>query len=55
MPEGESMDGVEETAHCPPPSLVPRLHVILAHPLKHNHPDIPADINADHNKEGSKH
>ncbi|XP_063047874.1 mini-chromosome maintenance complex-binding protein [Engraulis encrasicolus] len=38
----ESMETAEEQrAHSPPPSLVPRLHMLHAVPLKHNNPLLP--------------
>lgn len=50
-----SIDGYEEpmeerNAHAPPPSLVPRLHSIIYHKLKHNNPNVPtekAKLNSD--------
>ncbi|XP_011662249.1 mini-chromosome maintenance complex-binding protein [Strongylocentrotus purpuratus] len=43
----ESMECIEEqNAHSPPPSLVPRLHVIASRKLSHNNPHIPDDINS---------
>eukprot|EP00057_Strongylocentrotus_purpuratus_P034696 XP_796222.3 PREDICTED: mini-chromosome maintenance complex-binding protein [Strongylocentrotus purpuratus] len=43
----ESMECIEEqNAHSPPPSLVPRLHVIASRKLTHNNPHIPDDINS---------
>jgi hypothetical protein len=33
----------ERNAHAPPPSLVPRLHAILHHKLKHNNPHVPVE------------
>ncbi|XP_022288732.2 mini-chromosome maintenance complex-binding protein-like [Crassostrea virginica] len=43
-----SVDGYEEpmeerNAHAPPPSLVPRLHAIIHHKLRHNNPHLPAE------------
>lgn len=43
-----SIEGYEEpmeerSAHAPPPSLVPRLHVIIHHKLKHNNPHVPTE------------
>ncbi|XP_048747559.2 mini-chromosome maintenance complex-binding protein-like isoform X2 [Ostrea edulis] len=43
-----SIEGYEEpmeerSAHAPPPSLVPRLHAIIHHKLKHNNPHVPAE------------
>lgn len=32
------MSAEERTAHAPPPSLVPRLHVIITKKLQHNNP-----------------
>jgi len=34
-------DSEEVQAHAPPPSLVPRLHAILCHHLKHVNPLVP--------------
>ncbi|KAJ8025707.1 Mini-chromosome maintenance complex-binding protein [Holothuria leucospilota] len=43
----ESMDGIEEqTAHSPPPSLVPRLHVIRVTKLQHINPLLPLQLNS---------
>ena len=39
---GES--AAERSAHCPPPSLVPRLHCILVTPLSHTNPLLPRDL-----------
>ena len=44
--EDSIMGGIEESAeerhaHAPPPSLVPRLHVVLANHLSHINPYIP--------------
>ena len=39
---GESV--AERSAHCPPPSLVPRLHCILVTPLLHNNPLLPRGL-----------
>jgi len=36
---GESPE--ELNAHCPPPSLVPRLHAVLCHHLHHTNPLTP--------------
>lgn len=33
----------ERNAHTPPPSLVPRLHSIIYHKLKHNNPNVPTE------------
>lgn len=33
----------ERNAHAPPPSLVPRLHSIIHHKLKHNNPNVPTE------------
>lgn len=33
----------ERNAHAPPPSLVPRLHSIIYHKLKHNNPNVPTE------------
>ncbi len=42
------MEGVEEqAAHSPPPSLVPRIHVILLNKLKHINPLIPQNLTFD--------
>lgn len=46
------MDTEEENAHCPPPSLVPRLHVIVANKMEHNNPLLPANPNGQKEKEG---
>lgn len=38
----DSMETAEEQrVHCPPASLVPRLHVLCARPLSHNNPLLP--------------
>ncbi|XP_041476433.1 mini-chromosome maintenance complex-binding protein-like [Lytechinus variegatus] len=43
----ESMECIEEqNAHSPPPSLIPRLHVIASRKLSHINPHIPHDINS---------
>ena len=34
----------EQAVHHPPPSLVPRLHVLASHPLTHSNPCVPSDI-----------
>ena len=38
------MDAAEEQAHCPPPSLVPRMHAILVQKMAHENPLIPSNI-----------
>merc|ERR1719320_1919633 len=38
------MDVEEESAHSPPPSLVPRLHVLSIRQLKHINPLVPCDL-----------
>lgn len=39
----ETIDNLEEhRAHSPPPSLVPRLHLLYARPLQHNNPLLPS-------------
>ncbi|GAA6111138.1 mini-chromosome maintenance complex-binding protein isoform X2 [Tachysurus ichikawai] len=44
----ESMESVEEQrAHSPPTSLVPRLHMLYAEPLKHNNPLLPSAVSED--------
>ena len=35
---------LERQAHCPPPSLIPRLHCIKATPLHHCHPSLPLSL-----------
>ncbi|XP_071793559.1 mini-chromosome maintenance complex-binding protein-like [Asterias amurensis] len=49
------MEGVDEfmaeqTAHSPPPSLVPRLHAIISHKLQHNNPLVPVNFNTEQGK-----
>lgn len=39
---GES--AAERSVHCPPPSLVPRLHCILVRTLTHYNPLLPRDL-----------
>lgn len=39
-----AMDMEEEVAHCPPPSLVPRLHVLSAQKVSHTNPLLSADL-----------
>ncbi|XP_074640725.1 mini-chromosome maintenance complex-binding protein-like isoform X2 [Tubulanus polymorphus] len=47
-PTTEEMEGIEElNVRCPPPSLVPRLHVIKAVKLHHINPELPLDISAE--------
>ncbi|XP_072042035.1 mini-chromosome maintenance complex-binding protein-like [Amphiura filiformis] len=47
----EVMDGIEEeSAHSPPPSLVPRLHVILSQRLQHVNPLLPKNVTAPETK-----
>ncbi|CAH1258171.1 MCMBP [Branchiostoma lanceolatum] len=41
---GDMMDIEEQAAHSPPPSLVPRLHAILAYNLVHTNPGLPVDL-----------
>lgn len=56
MNESESHEGqsqgmmpIEEcSAHCPPSSLVPRLHCILSRRLKHSNPMLTEDIAMEH-------
>lgn len=47
---GDDLDSMEcieeENAHSPPPSLVPRLHVVASRKLVHNNPHIPSDISS---------
>ncbi|XP_017552006.1 mini-chromosome maintenance complex-binding protein isoform X1 [Pygocentrus nattereri] len=44
----ESMETVEEQrAHSPPASLVPRIHMLYAQPLKHNNPLLPSAVSED--------
>ncbi|CAL4089600.1 unnamed protein product, partial [Meganyctiphanes norvegica] len=43
VPEFGEMD-MEEAAHSPPPSLVPRLHVLSIRKLKHINPLLPNDL-----------
>ncbi|KAF3842359.1 hypothetical protein F7725_024310 [Dissostichus mawsoni] len=41
----DSMETAEEQrVHCPPASLVPRLHMLYAKPLPHNNPLLPATL-----------
>ena len=51
-PAADAMETEEEQAHSPPPSLVPRLHVILSNRLEHNNPLLPTDIQAEETKAG---
>lgn len=44
VPEFGVMDVEEENAHSPPPSLVPRLHVLSIRQLKHINPLVPNDL-----------
>ncbi|KAK3598677.1 hypothetical protein CHS0354_006350 [Potamilus streckersoni] len=37
----------EKNAHAPPPSLVPRLHVVLSYKLEHNNPHLPISVAQD--------
>lgn len=37
-------DDTERKAHCPPPSLVPRLHAIAVRSLSHSNPLLPSDL-----------
>ncbi|XP_042719494.1 mini-chromosome maintenance complex-binding protein [Lagopus leucura] len=47
----ECMDTAEEQrVHSPPSSLVPRIHVILAHKLQHLNPLLPACLNEEESK-----
>lgn len=39
-----AMDIEEEAAHCPPPSLVPRIHALTVRVLKHTNPLLPPDL-----------
>ena len=41
-PSAES--ALERQTHCPPPSLIPRLHCIKATPLYHCHPNLPVSL-----------
>ena len=43
----EFLSREEQNVHHPPPSLVPRIHCILAHHLAHNNPTIPSECTAD--------
>ncbi|XP_076142242.1 mini-chromosome maintenance complex-binding protein [Alosa pseudoharengus] len=46
----DSMETAEEQrAHSPPPSLVPRLHMVYALPLQHNNPLLPSAGSEDKN------
>lgn len=49
----DPMEGLESTeeqrVHCPPASLVPRLHMLCANPLRHNNPLLPPAIPEDNN------
>ncbi len=49
---GEGMEGVEEQILSPPPSLVPRLHVLLSDKLQHVNPLLPGDVQAESYKPG---
>lgn len=56
--EDSFMGGMEESpeerqAHAPPPSLVPRLHTVLANHLQHVNPYVP-DYKEEAYKEGIK-
>lgn len=42
-----AMDVEEEAAHCPPPSLVPRIHALAVHALPHTNPILPVDSSSD--------
>lgn len=42
--EMEFMDVEEDAARCPPPSLVPRLHVLTARKMPHTNPLLPGDV-----------
>lgn len=39
-----SETSAERHVHCPPPSLIPRLHCILATPLSHSNPTLPITL-----------
>ena len=51
-PSGD-MDTEEEYVHSPPPSLVPRVHVIVANKLEHNNPLLPTDLKGLNEKQGN--
>ena len=40
----ETMTEEERSVHCPPSSLVPRIHCILAQKLSHSNPLLPSDL-----------
>lgn len=44
---------LERRTHCPPPSLIPRLHCIKATPLHHCHPDLPTSLTPPISNEGT--
>lgn len=43
----------ERKAHSPPPSLVPRLHCIIAHKLTHSNPLLPSELAVPVQREGA--
>ncbi|XP_022091881.1 mini-chromosome maintenance complex-binding protein-like isoform X2 [Acanthaster planci] len=44
----DEMEGIEEqTAHSPPPSLVPRLHAVISHKLQHINPMLPVSLESE--------
>lgn len=46
----ESMETAEEQrVHCPPASLVPRLHMLYAKQLQHNNPLLPSAATSEDN------
>ena len=52
------MDGIEDeetVAHSPPPSLVPRLHVLLSQRLQHVNPLLPVDLSSIDESKPGKH
>ena len=55
----EQNDGIETreevAAHSPPPSLVPRIHVILTRRLQHTHPLIGNDLTSVGERVGIKY
>ena len=59
VPEQNMLDpfasetSAERQVHCPPPSLIPRLHCILATPLSHNNPTLPITLAPPITKQGT--
>ena len=56
--EGELADTItmetasERRAHCPPPSLTPRIHAITIHNLTHNNPLLPWKLSIPTDRKG---